>query len=226
MEHVDNESEIRKRIATAIYPESMGGILLCGINWGDGGGANVAVEATKAASFFSDTSQENYPFQRTICKWFALWGHELETVPGKEGALERCITHTNWIADGSKHADAVYTRKKLVACAEAEFFPTLDYFRPRLLIFFGVLLIEAFADKSLRQKIEKMLGPIECNPKPTWLNRAAGKRRYRVQQMRFTNCLVIGLPHPTPKFSRLADQDVQQMNDFMTKAITKSGVLK
>jgi hypothetical protein len=223
MKRVYNELEIRARIGTKIFAESKGGILLCGINWGDGG-SSTSIEVSKEPSFFSDTPQENYLFQRTICKWFGLWGHELGTVKGKVGPLERCITHTNWLAEGSKHADVVYTRKNLVACAEEEFLPLLEYFRPRLLIFFGVLLIEAFADKSLRQKIEDILGQMHCHQKPQWFKKTNGGRRFRVQRMRFKDCVVIGLPHPTPKASRLADQDVQQMLAVMSNAITESGV--
>lgn len=214
-----------KRIATKQYPASVRGLMLCGINWGDGGGGSQFEGLREEPSFFSDIKSKNasYPFQKTLREWFKLWGHNLNTEAS--GPLERAISHTNWIAEGSVNAEAIYTRANLLKFAEPQFFPVLGAVRPRLLLFLGLQLAETFKDRSLLKNAEKVLGPLKSEYKEEWYQRHGGGRRFRATTMEFKDCFVLGLPHPTPPSGALSHADAAQFREVFEKALNTSGIL-
>ncbi len=215
----------KKRIVTTKYYETVGGIMLCGINWGGGGGAATEIGLTERRSFFSDvtTKNANYPFQSKIREWFKIWGYPLAN--DEPGPLERSISQTNWIAEASRHADGFYTQANLVQCAEEEFLPVLEAVSPRLLIFLGVQhLPGAFAHPRLREREQDLLGPLKSECESHWHDRVGGGRRFRATTMAFEHCFVLGLPHPTPKSWPLSNEDVANLSGLFRLAIESSGI--
>ena len=214
------------RIYTKRFAESVGGILLCGINPGDGGGGRVQTFNEGAPkSYFSDVTCQNasFRFQRRIRDWFRLWGHPLsEARPGK---FERSISQANWIGESTRYADEHYSREALVKCAKAQFFPILEAVRPRLLVFFGVQhLPGAFSDPRLRDREVELFGAVTSEMQPIWKDRSIGKGRFRAMSMGFERCQVLGLPHPTPKSRPLSDEDAAQLKDVFSRALVQSGL--
>jgi hypothetical protein len=217
----------KQRIATKKYDESIGGIMLCGINWGGGGGLADDAAFSDEPSFFSDTTTRNanYRYQSKIREWFASWGFELRT--DDPGRLERSISQTNWIVEGSPHANEIYTVKNLVGCASQEFLPVLTAVAPRLLIFFGIQrLPNAFAHRSLRGRLEELFGPTKCELEDRWYNRLINGRRFRATTMALERCFVLGLPHPTPQSGALARDDVAQMGRVFREAMQAGGFVR
>lgn len=216
-----------ERIYTRRYVESVRGILLCGINPGDGaeGRATSYIEGA-VKSFFSDPNSQNgqFPYQRRIRDWFRIWGHRLEEVSPRK--LERSISQANWFAESTRHAGALYSRAKLIECAEAEFIPILETVRPRLLVFFGVQhLPGAFADRRLRERETAIFGSVTDEMAPTWHTRSSGRGRFRAMSMAFERCQVLGLPHPTPPSRALSDSDVALLGPMFSSALAASGIL-
>jgi hypothetical protein len=216
------------RIYTQRSEKSVGGMLLCGINPGDGGGGEAIAYAEDAPkSFFSDPTCQNasFPYQRRIREWFALWGHALRTT--RPGDLELAISQTNWFAQSTQFAGGLYGREALVACAAEEFLPVLEIVKPRLLVFFGVQhLPGAFADERLRSRLEALFGTVtKPLSEPIWFTRSRGGRRFRAMTMEFKNLQVVGLPHPTPRSGALAMEDARKLGGVFSAALKASRIV-
>lgn len=218
------------RIYTRRYDESVGGILLCGINPGDGAEHRETTYVEDAPkSFFSDTDPTcqngKFPYQRRIREWFRTWGHPLDEA--KDGPLERSISQANWIGESTRYAGAFYEWRFLVERAGEEFFPILEAVRPRMILFFGVQhLPRAFADPRLRDREVALFGAVTKGLHSIWKERASGKGRFRATAMSFERCQVLGLPHPTPPSRALANEDVAKLGPEFSAALAASGIIE
>lgn len=181
---------------TATFDENRtGGLLICGINWG---GNPAEASVVEERSFFSDRSVNDYPYRNRLVRWFAMWGHPLEQIRGREGSFERSIVQTNWLPDQDRSMRA---RNMLQECiAEREnFFFHIDALLPRVLLLCGSTLMQALNAPECLGEAEKILGSSRAPDFRCKEVMENGKRlkRFKVGIQHFERCPVIAVPHPT-----------------------------
>lgn len=187
-------------VLTKDYPENQAnGILVCGINFGysaedEARDASGSEASDEAPSFFSDSAVNSTRFRNRIVKWLNSWDVGLATEAGKEGALERAFFQTNWLcsqtndAKGITHRDFVDNAKGILQLLEAR--------KPRLIIFVGASLIEAFNDIDIREQVTALLGERSGNAVVHRgdLDNYTGTH-FKVLSQSFGPTQIISLPH-------------------------------
>jgi hypothetical protein len=89
---------LEEGFATRITADSYGGLLVVGVNWGDGEGDIEGAESDAIATTgtFTDPTSD-YHDQRQLRRWFASWGHPIDS----GNRLDRVISQTNLFLDKS-----------------------------------------------------------------------------------------------------------------------------
>lgn len=91
--------KLQDRLATIVRPESRGGLLLCGMNWG-GSPKDASGDEVGWADFFADDNTNRDKYQPRIKQWFREWGFALAP-NGKPTTLDLSISQTNLFLDQS-----------------------------------------------------------------------------------------------------------------------------
>lgn len=190
-------------VITKDYPENqLGGIMVCGINFGyskedeELDAAGITPDA-EASSFFSDATVNMTHFRDRLLTWLSLWGVQLATQPGREGAFERSFFQTNWLGTQtySVTSDGVITSNVLVTEADG-ILDLLDQRKPTKVIFVGSKLIEALNDIRLRARVESILGPRSGNAIIHKASPSVTQKKYfKVYAQTFGNTQILCLPH-------------------------------
>ncbi|HBO43054.1 MAG TPA: hypothetical protein DD670_03790 [Planctomycetaceae bacterium] len=191
-------------MVTKDYSENLSdGILICGINFGYSAGEEHLEKARNSfelepKSFFSDSRVNKTRFRKRILGWLEGWGCPLATREGQEGGFERSFFQTNWLNSQTRSvsSDGKITCELLVDEAQG-FLELVEARRPSVILFFGALLIEAFNDIRLRDRVVAMLGARSgnANVHRGTLKDYSGKRFFMKTQ-HFGNTRIMGLPHP------------------------------
>jgi hypothetical protein len=191
------------KIITKDYPENLlGGIMICGINFG----YSVEDEALEKAgviaepdplSFFSDMAVNNTRFRNRVLTWLSSWSFELATQKGQEGPLEHAFFQTNWLDTQTRSitSNGSITTKILVQEADS-FLRLLETRKPSVIIFVGSLLIEALNDMRIRERVVSILGERSGNAKiyRAELPNYTGTR-FKLLAQKFGDTQIISLPH-------------------------------
>lgn len=183
-------------LGTLLYPESQGGLMICGYEWG---GGPEDVEDASALSFFSDLTVKQYVYRTRLLKWFNLWGCPLSTRRGFEGPFERAIVQTNWMPDQARSTVGRNLSQELFNHRE-NFFTHLEVLRPRVLIFCGKQSIFVLNEPKCLAVAESILGARVRAPEMR--RRDVFVEGVQLTQFvfgfqSFARCEVIGLPHPS-----------------------------
>lgn len=140
--------EIQDRLVTRLYPESYGGMILCGMNWG---GVSPNSDPVKGdwATFFADDATNSDRFQQRLKHWFSFWGHPLypDNTPC---VLDRAISQTNMFLDQSKSFNLINRTADDWKFAMETFAETVSELRAS-----GVLLFsKTIADKTSKYAMQ------------------------------------------------------------------------
>lgn len=181
-------------VDTLIRGEQIGGIMICGYNWG--GNPNVLGRGT-SHSFFSDERYGNR-YRNRIIEWFSLWGVPLSRTPGTEGFLEKSISQTNWLPTQSVSLNGSNTLDSCILHAH-NFGLHLNYFKPKVLLLMGKVLIDAMNMPLVQNELicttGKSLGIhhlFDC------LDVKHHKyKKFRISFQKYEKMQVVCLPHPT-----------------------------
>lgn len=187
-------------VVTEDYPENQtNGIMICGINFGysaeDEANEASGIEAKhEDPSFFSDSSVNNTRFRNRIVKWLNSWGVGLDLEAGKEGPLERSFFQTNWL--NSQTNDAKKISHRILLDNANGILQLLKDRKPRLIIFVGADLIQAFNDDEIRAQVTSLLGERSGNAVSHQgnLDNYSGTR-FNVLTQSFGQTKIISLPH-------------------------------
>ena len=190
--------------------------MICGINWGGEPTSSIDLKSEmQGTSFFSDSSMNNQKdnapnrFNNRIVEWFRILGHPLETAEEKAGDFEKSIFQTNWLPTKSRSVDSK-TIKRYCIDHPGNFEYHVLRFKPKLIMFFSVMLFDVLNSKDSPTQVRKYLGI------PSGDRRIIQKRNivvgtkvstaFRVGIQRFSNANVIAFPHPTPQRNSPSDK--------------------
>lgn len=195
-------SNVSHPVITRDYPENQrGGIMVCGINFGfskEDEKLDISGETrSEARSFFSDSSVNDTRFRKRLLAWLSLWGIQLATKAGSEGAFERSFFHTNWLDTQtySVTSDGAISSDVLVLEADG-LLDLLSQREPTKIILVGSKLIEALNDIRLRERVESILGPRPGNASVHKAPQSASlKKNFKVYSQLFGNTRILCLPH-------------------------------
>lgn len=190
------------QVITKDFPENMtDGVMLCGINFGYSQ-ADEAKEmdapnaTTEPRSFFSDMSVNKTRFKERTLKWLNSFGLELTTQPASAGSRERLFFQTNWLDTQTRSVSSNerITVSSLVRDANGVV-GLMERRKPKVIVFFGSTLIEAFNDIALRDRLVSLFGQRSGSAEVlTW--DAYSGRKFRVMTQSYGDTQLIGLPHP------------------------------
>jgi hypothetical protein len=192
------------QVITKNYPENhLGGIMICGINFGYSAEDETLEKAGVPAepelrSFFSDKYVNNTRFRNKVLAWLSSWGFEFVVKKGQEGAFERSFFQTNWLDTQTRSitSDGSITVNTLVQEADS-FLRLLESRKPSVILFFGSLMIEALNDINIRERVVSILGERSGNAEiyRAELPNYTGTR-FKLLAQKFGKTQVISLPHP------------------------------
>ncbi len=91
-----NPKQYQDEYSTPISERSVGGLVICGINFG--GDENNSANVKYCKPFVAQAEEDNFPFHRRILDWFAMWGCDLR---GDMASEADRLSHTNYFMDQS-----------------------------------------------------------------------------------------------------------------------------
>lgn len=195
------------KVTTKDFPENIQhGIMICGINYGysttdEARDRNLGMHPSSAEplSFFSDAQLNKSSYKTRILGWLEGWGVGLKRDITMAGRLERSYLQTNWINSQTRRIDSeaneIINNEVLVRQAENGFLQLIEERQPRVLVFVGRMLIEAFNDIGLRARVVALLGERSGNAVAHYGDPALSKRRFTVLTQKFGDTWIVGLPH-------------------------------
>lgn len=190
-------------VLTQSYPENLtDGVMVCGINFGysskdRAADAEGVEEKLDSPSFFADPTVNQTRFRNTLIKWLENWGVKFARTPAELTSNDKSYFQTNWINSQttSINSDEKITNQTLIESVE----PLLALVRerkPRAIVFVGNLLIEAFNDIRIREKVESVLGPRSGNAQiHKGTPQKLGARAFKVLTQHFGTTTIICVPH-------------------------------
>lgn len=190
-------------VLTLSYPENlMSGVMICGINFGysnkDREADDEGTEATlDSASFFSDPTVNKTRFRNTLVKWLENWGVKFAKTPNELTSNDKSYFQTNWINSQttSINSDEKITNQTLIDSVEP-LLALIHERKPRVIFFVGKILIEAFNDIRIREKVESLLGQRSGNAKiHIGKPKNPGGRNFKVLSQRFGDTTIVCVPH-------------------------------
>jgi hypothetical protein len=183
------------------------GILVCGYEFGGGDEEscdevpqNADCPQTKLDCIFSNgelcfgEGWKKWRFQQGVIRWFGLWGHPLTK---EKGDFEKTIINTNWCNTQNPDMQGQDYLKKLLDPEQVKnFLYHIQTLRPRLILFFGVKIIDALQKNDALKPFEEIMGkgnPVERLEKPF----QGGEGVFGIRVQTFEKCKVVCLPHPS-----------------------------
>ncbi|MBL3529630.1 MAG: hypothetical protein JMN27_18275 [gamma proteobacterium endosymbiont of Lamellibrachia anaximandri] len=211
-------------VITKDYPENQsGGIMICGINFGysaydeklDDSGITLTKEQK---SYFSDTTVNNTKFRNRILNWLKSWDIISSDSSKREHSFERSFFQTNWLMTqtNSVSSDKKISVNYLVQEADS-ILGLLASRKPQAILFFGMDLIEALNDISIRDQVEAIFGSRSGNAIIHRIQDINTGRCFRVLTQSFGCTQIIGLPHPQAR--GLSDEQAKEFGSVVKPII-------
>ncbi len=166
------------------YPESKGGIMICGINWG--GKADGPDDGNSGKYAFSDKDHNSFRYSEALIDWLEAWGVPLGR-SSNPGPLERCFIQTNW-CDSQSRSAAKITEEEY---RNTPLFAMIQHYKPRAIILTAVSLFQRFQRRATEEGLKEMEKPAPCKPIPV-----KGKN-YRAHLAEYADMSVVAVPHPS-----------------------------
>ena len=163
------------------------GIMLCGYEWGGSGSEDLFKRNQ------GPFTKNNYKYANRIKTWFELWGHKID----KGGAFDKTLLQTNWCNTRSREIEGNYLDKLLADEQVENFIYHIYSFKPRLLIFFGSVMIKILQNKKVLPRFMEIMGRKETEPLEVKRNSSFHGKKFKVSFQSFEKCNVISLPHPS-----------------------------
>lgn len=185
-----------KNVRTKIYPESTGGIMICGINWG--GDPNGVDDGNSGQYAFADKAHNSFPYSEALITWFEAWGVRLDR-SSNPGKLERCLIQTNWCDSQSRDAKSISEQE----WQNTPLFGLIKELKPRAIILTAVTLLPRFQKRASEAGL-KLLKERE----PHTLVSAHGKT-FRMHVIEYDKTNVVALPHPS-RFRSIIGKSISQ----------------
>lgn len=198
-------------VATGIFKgfNDNQGIMLCGYEWGGDeeeqdtdeitstqgvGLENLGVIFSNKAPHYG-VAAESWPYDRRIRNWFKIWGHELDR-NDTGGPFEKCILQTNWCDTQARNMhNQNYSDKLLDASQVKNFLSHVQFFKPRLILFFGSSMINFLNSEIVLGKFCEIMGPVTENI--NFPIKPFDGKKFKVGFQSFQNCDIVSLPHPS-----------------------------
>ncbi len=210
--------EFTLNTANKEFPENRNGIMICGYEWGFSKEDQLAVKegeyTHEEKSFFSDQSVNDCAYRNRIVSWLDALG--LPLTSKDPGVIERSIVQTNWM-DSQDHqvAGDIYIRLRE---QKENFLNHLAYFKPKIVLFFGVRQLEVL-NKEILQEIEKILG---CNTqKERYIQKELKHcKSYKIGFQSFEKAEMIAFPHPATR-GGICDHYIEAYHDDIAPIFQK-----
>ncbi len=188
--------EFELNIANQEFPENKNGLMICGYEWGfskeDQKAEKNGEYIQEQKSFFSDKIVNDYPYRNRnrIVSWLDLLGLSLKLQNAT--ALEKSIIQTNWMSSQDYKVEGnIYIRLRE---QKENFLNHLEYFKPQVVLFFGVRQLEVL-NKEILQDVETILGKII--KEEVYIQKDIENcTKYKIGFQSFENCEIIAFPHP------------------------------
>lgn len=217
-------------IAHSRFNDQIGGLMICGYEWGyskkdqgdDAKGVDNNINFDAGCTFANKDlcygqKALGWRYDNNIIKWFGLWGHPLNRE--YPSAFEKSLVQTNWCDSLNPSMGGVdYFAKLTVPNQIDNFIYHVDYFRPRVIMFMGSVMIKTLQHKPVIERFESIMGPRINEPKPV-LKSFTG-RRFNIWLQSFNQCEVICLPHPSGSRG-LSDAYIAMYKDNVGELLTR-----
>jgi len=187
-------NDFELNIANKEYIENKNGIMICGYEWGfskeDQQAVRDVIYIQEEKSFFSDETVNDYPYRNRIVSWLRSLGLPLNSQ--NAGILEKSIVQTNWMdSQGYKVEGNIYIRLRE---QKQNFLNHLEYFKPKIVLFFGVRQLEVL-NKEILKDVEHVLG--KTTKKERYIQKDIEDcKKYKIGFQSFENSEIIAFPHP------------------------------
>ena len=204
--------------------------MLCGYEWGlskadqEEYETGLAVESNRdAICTFSNKSPRygekafKWRYDSRIIKWFELWGHPLNR-SGLGDDFDKTILQTNWCdTEGNKITGDCYS--KLMQPDQIDnFIKHVQRFRPKVIFFFGSVLIKALQDNRVKNRFSDIMGKTTHERRSIKNDNFQG-RKFVISFQSFENCEVICLPHPSSSRA-LSYTYIESFSDEIPKVLS------
>jgi len=203
-------NDFELNIANKEYIENKNGIMICGYEWGfskeDQQAVRDGIYIQEEKSFFSDETVNDYPYRNRIVSWLRSLGLPLNSQ--NAGILEKSIVQTNWMdSQGYKVEGNIYIRLRE---QKQNFLNHLEYFKPKIVLFFGVRQLEVL-NKEILKDVEHVLG--KTTKKERYIQKDIEDcKKYRIGFQSFENSEIIAFPHPATQ-GGLCDSYIELYKD-------------
>ena len=165
---MSNKFNIGNSIFTGLNDRE--GIFLCGYEWGWSKtdqaeyDAGQYVDPNFDAEFtFSNKSPCHgekafkWRYDNRIIKWFELWGHPLNR-DGLGSDFDKTIIQTNWCDTQDNKIHGNYYSKLMQPEQIDNFINHLSEFKPKVIFFFGSVLIQALQNVRVNSRFIEIMG--------------------------------------------------------------------
>ncbi len=193
-------------IAHTLFPEAIGGIMICGYEWGwpiqdqkKYSAEEPKIDLSAGCTFANKEKcygldARAWRYDNRIIKWFSLWGNPLNR--DAPGGFEKSIVQTNWCNTQAHSMSNVDIWEKLTNQDQVEnFIAHIGHFRPRLILFMGTQLIRALQHPPVMDRFVAICGNVTTSLRHE--KKQTAGRKFKVWFQDFQNCQVVGLPHPS-----------------------------
>ncbi len=212
-------------IAHTEYPQQQGGLMICGYEWGyskedQAKDENGVVHVFKKDAGCTFANKEicygpdalKWRYDNTVKKWFEMWGHPLQNLPGD---FEMSIIQTNWCNTQDHSLNGDYS--KLLDQEQVDnFIYHIEYFKPLVILFMGSQLIKALQNPKVIKRFEIICGKSVGNSET--VQKPFSGRRFEIVFQNFETCNVVCFPHPSSARG-LSDTYIESFRDRMDKIL-------
>ncbi len=208
MESIDDLRGHQNEFATLLTEKSFGGLVICGTNWGAGGGASGDTSESGHAPGLFWNRPYSYPYQRELKAWLEFWGYDLAQRPPPK--LDHAISQTNFFLDSTKtfrQRDSFDWGSAIERLSGA-----LGALRPSGVIFCSINAMGRAFSEAERQSIESW-NNLMGQPQ-RWETHSLGSS-FSLQFVRDTgsNISVVGMKHPSGRGT--IHEEVKKAADVM-----------
>lgn len=215
---IDNETI--PGFANTLGAHSIGGIILCGMNWGDGGGKKKDDETQQNGSnqlrLFA--SRENsHPYQRSIIKWFEFWGFKLN--PDQPTNMDYALSQTNMFLDSSRNFEDNPRTSEEWEIALERFANVVELLKPFAVLFLSIPTLKSalqYAQDCGAPQWKKVLGIQECGISPRIFHdpdKPEKRFGFFSPQLNIGEIKIAAVPHPAAR--HFTDNAVRAAYDVM-----------
>ena len=204
------------------------GLMICGYEWGNSKKNQEQSQDAKPVDFniactFSNKVPRygqgalSWPYDNRIKRWFALWGHPLDSNEYGQD-FDKSIIQTNW-ANTCNHQLANYSH--LLSEEQVNnFINHISTLKPKIILFMGSQLIHLLRNPIVKARFEEIIGTEILDSFVVKQKKEFSGRKFKIYFCEFENCQIIGLPHPSSSRG-LSDRYIELFEPEMNTIISQ-----